>query len=549
MQQSSSHADIIISNAHVFTADNFTTRNQPPFAEAVAIRGERILAVGSESDILNLRSANTKMIDAGRHTVMPGIIDSHFHLLWGAHNLANVQLDGVRGLDNIREQVQDFKRQHPELTVIRGSSLGYDILPNNARLTRQHLDSIEATVPLILVAFDYHSAWCNTAALTQAGILEGAEVGSNARVIMAEDGFASGELREFEAMDLVFRLIPEPSQADSLRLLKDAIRLAHRYGITSVHNMNGDMAEFELYQEIEQAGDLTIRLYVPFRMYPHFSDGRLQEALDMRDSYQSAYLKAGAFKMFMDGVIESFTGFMLDPYINDPSTKGDAIFSAEHINRLAQQADAAGLQIAVHAIGDAAVRRTLDAYEYARNKNGARDSRHRVEHIELLHPDDLPRFAELDVIASMQPYHCTRPEVDYLTNYLHFIPQNRYQDSFRWYSLHQQTTLTFGSDFPVVNLNPFLGIDAAVNRQRWHGAGTSPEATSPEALTLAQTLTAYTRSGAYTEFAEGDKGRLKAGMLADVAILSANLFTLDPERIRDVEADVTISGGRVVYER
>lgn len=540
---SATRADTIITNAHVFSASE-----QQPFAEAVAISGDRILAVGTEADILNLRTASTQMIDAGGHTVMPGIIDSHFHLLWGAHDLANVQLGGMRGLDTIRERVQAFKREHPNLTMIRGSSLGYDVLEGNTRLTRQHLDSIEPDIPLVLVAFDFHNAWCNTAALKQAGILEGAIVPSNASVVMGADGLASGELREFEAMDLVFRLIPEPSRADSLRLLKEAIALAHRYGITSLHNMNGDMNEFEIYRQLEQAGNLTVRLYVPFRMYPHMPDDRLQEAIAMRDSYQSAYLKAGAFKLFMDGVVESFTAFMVDPYVNDPSTRGDAIFSAEHVNRLAQQADAAGLQIAVHAIGDAAIRRTLDAYAYARAQNGARDSRHRIEHIEFLHPDDLPRFTDLGVIASMQPYHCTRTEIDYLTNYLNFIPQNRHVDAFRWNGLRACTPLAFGSDFPVVSMNPFLGIDAAVNRQRWDGKGASPEA-----LTLEQTLTAYTRTGAYTEFAEADKGQLHAGMLADVAILTDNLFDIatsqDPSQLAKVAADVTLSGGTIVYER
>ena len=529
---------LIITNAKVFTADA-----ENPAADAVVVQGKKVAFVGTEADALAYKIPGSRVIDAGGKTLMPGIIDSHFHLYWGALNLANVALGDVRGVSNLRQKVQAFKDEHPDKTFLRGGGLAYDVLPNGERLTRQHVDKIEADIPLILVAFDFHSAWCNTAALRAAGILHGAEVGSNAEIVMAGDGTATGELREFEAMQRVTDLMPAPSKAEERTLLEGAVRLAHSYGITSVHNMNGNRDEFALYQEMDEAGELGLRVYFPYRMYPDEPLSAVKdEAVYLRDAYKHDRLKAGALKMFMDGVIESFTGFMLDPYVNQPSTRGSAIFGAEQFNEICVEADALGLQIAVHAIGDAAIRRTLDGYAAARRANGKRDSRHRIEHIEFLHPDDLPRFAELDVVASMQPYHCTRPEDDYLTPYLQCIPEARYGDCFPWQSLRNSGAhLCFGSDWPVVSMNPFVGFHAAVTREPWR-AGLPNESQA-----LADTLLAYTRGAAYVEFAEQKKGQLKAGMLADMVLLSEDVFSVDAAGLAGLKADLTVLDGEVVF--
>ncbi|MCA9838107.1 MAG: amidohydrolase [Trueperaceae bacterium] len=534
-----SEADLIITNARVFTADP----NQPR-AQAIALKGKRIVAVGKESEVLSLRGSATKMIDGRAKTLMPGIIDSHFHLYWGALNLANIQLEGIRGLDAIKHEVEAFKKAHPEKQILRGSSLGYDVLPHNERLTRQHLDQIEPDIPLILVAFDFHNAWANTAALNLAGILHGADTPSNSEVVMAEDGLASGELREFEAISLITDLMPKPSEAEELGLVKKAIGLANSYGITSLHNMNGDREEFALYQKLDQANDFPIRLYYPFRMYPDMPLSVIEnEAVYLRESYRSPKLKAGALKLFMDGVIDSFTGFMLEPYVNNPATRGEGIYGEQQFKDIAVQADKQGLQITVHAIGDAAIRRTLNGYEAAQKANGKRDSRHRIEHIEFLHPDDLPRFKELGVIASMQPYHCSRPEKNYLLPYLDCLPKDRYQDSFPWEILRQSGAhLAFGSDWPVVSMNPFYGFAWAVNREPWL-TGLPGQAQS-----LENTLLGYTRDAAYTEFAENEKGQLKEGMLADMVLLSEDVFELSSAELEHLSAVLTICDGEIVYE-
>lgn len=256
-------ADLIITNARAWTLDKSNPR-----ADTVAVKGERILYVGSEREAAPLRGPATEIIDGEGRTLLPGLIDSHFHLLWGSLRLDDLQLGGVRGLEALGEAIRGYAAAHPESPWLRAQGLAYDVLPGE-RLTRQHLDALEPHRPMVLTCFDFHTAWCNTAALRAAGILHGAEVPSNAEVVLGDDGLATGELREFEAMELVYRLLPEPSPAEVRDLLRRGMRLANAYGITSVHNMNGDLDEFAHYRALDEAGELSLRLYVPFRMYPH----------------------------------------------------------------------------------------------------------------------------------------------------------------------------------------------------------------------------------------------------------------------------------------
>ena len=529
-------ADLIVTNARALTQNP-----AGPTAEAVAVTGNRIQLVGSEADALALRGPDTVMVDAAGKTLLPGIIDSHFHLLWGSLRLEDLQLEGVQSLDKLRATILSYRDEHPNRSLLRGQGLSYDVLPDR-RLHRTDLDAIVADVPLVLTCFDVHTVWCNTLALEAVGILHGASL-TGGEVVMDPDGFATGELREFPAMDLVYALFPEPSADEQLRLLKRGVAQASSYGITSVHNMNGDPDEFALYCLLEEANELPLRLYVPYRITPEMPISVVEDAVALRDSYRSDKLRAGAFKLFMDGVVESYTAFLTEPYVGTQDY-GEALFSAEHFTELAVRADRAGLQVAVHAVGDAAVRRALDGFETAQRTNGKRDSRHRIEHIELLHPDDLERFAALGVVASMQPYHCTRPELGYLPSWMRYVPEGRFNDSFAWRTLRDAGAhLTFGSDWPVVSMNPFLGFDAAVNRQPW-GPGLPRQAQS-----LEETLAAYTKDGAYTEFAEHDKGQLRAGMLADMVLLSEDVTTLALEELVKLEATLTISDGKIVFER
>lgn len=530
-------ADIIITNAKLFTADTAT-----PHAEAVAIRGQRIAFVGSVADAKQWQGPTTRTIDGQGCTLLPGFIDSHFHLLYGSLKLGDIQLDDVDSLNTLAGAIRDFAQQHPDHPWLVGQGLRYTIPAPTEPLTRHHLDAIIANRPLVLMAYDVHTAWANTEALRRAGILyEGQAVGPNSEIIRDAGGQATGELVEPGAYNLILNLIPPPTAVKREALLKQGLAQAASLGLTGVHNMDGDAGQLAFYKSIEAAGDLTLRVYLPFDVVPDTPPEALAEAVDMRQSCQGDRLRSGCVKFFMDGVIETCTGLLVDDYAGLPGNKGDALFSAEHFTRMAIEADKLGLQIFVHAVGDGAVRRVLDGFEAAANTNGPRDSRHRVEHIELIHPDDLPRFAQLGVMASMQPAHAMLTGND-PDPWLQRIPHSRWSCSFAWQSLRRAgATLAFGSDWPVADLNPMLGVHYALNRRLW--APGLPD----QRQTLADTLMAYTRDAAYAEFQEHQKGQLRPGYLADMVLLSHDIFSVPPQDVLQVKPVLTMCDGRIVY--
>lgn len=530
-------ADLLITHAHVITADSAN-----PQAESVAIVGPHIAFVGRNSDASHWRGPHTRVINAEGKTLMPGFIDSHFHLLGGSLDLGDIQLAGLDDLMAVTAATQSFAQRHPQQEWLAGYGLKYNLIPGQP-LTRQHLDAVIADRPLILFAYDYHTAWVNTKALRRAALLHGGEILSpNSEIVMSADGTATGELRESGAVRHLTRLIPEPDAARKRALLQKGLALAAQCGITSVHNMDGDAEQIALYAALEDANELTLRVYVPYSVQPATPPQALAEAVAWREQYNSEMVRAGAAKFFMDGVIESYTGLLLDDYAGRPGYAGDANFTAEHFNHMAMEADRLGLQIFVHAIGDAAVRRTLDGYEAAQKINGRRDARHRVEHIELIHPDDLPRFAQLGVIASMQPVHAPRL-ADGFDVWPERVGRERWARSFAWQFLREAgARLVFGSDWPVVTQNPILGLSAALNREAW------AEGLPHHRQTLADTLMAYTRDAAYAEFQENVKGQLRVGHYADMVLLSADIFAVPPETIDQLQPVLTVCGGRVVYE-
>jgi predicted amidohydrolase YtcJ len=537
-------ADILITQAKVITSDP-----AKPRAEAVGVQGNRIVFVGSAAEATEWRGPQTRTIDSQGLTLMPGFIDSHFHLLYGSLKLKNAQLFEAKDLMELAEILRTFtaqreqnsSSQEPDWVV--GSGLRYSVGPPGQTLTRLQLDAIVADRPLYLVAYDGHTAWANTLALQMAEILQGGETGLNSEIVMAPDGTATGELREPGAMDYVRNLLPQPSEAEKRELLRRGLAETAALGITSVHNMDGDAEQMALYASMLEAGELSLRVYLPYSITPETPlDALAGEAVPLWANYQSLMLRGGCVKFFMDGVIESYTGLLVDDYVGQPGLKGEANYTVEHFNQLATEADRLGFQIFVHAVGDGAVRRTLNAYQTIQQVNGRRDSRHRVEHIELIHPDDIHRFAELGVIASMQPLHspleANDPDV-----WPSRVGEERWGCSFAWRTLRQAGAhLAFGSDWPVVAQNPYLGLYAALNRQPWRPG--LPD----QRQTLEETIAGYTRDAAYAEFQEHEKGQLVAGMLADMVLLSADLETLPPEEIAQVRPLLTMVDGRVVYE-
>lgn len=530
-------ADIIISHARVFTANPAN-----PHAEAVALRGRQIVFVGSNADAQSWRGSATRLIDGQNCTLMPGFIDSHFHLLHGSLKLGDIQLDQAGSLAELAEAIQAFAAARPNEPWLVGQGARYAALPNET-LTRHQLDAIIANRPLVLLSYDVHTAWANTEALRRANLLTGGEpAGPNSQIGRDAQGQATGELIEPGAYNLVLNLIPPLTAARQKALLKQGLALAASLGITSVHNMDGDSEQLALYQSLEKSGELTLRVYVPFDVKPHTPPEALEEAVDMRQSCRGNMVRSGSVKFFMDGVIETYTGLLLSDYANRPGDKGGALFSAQHFSHMAGEADRLGLQIFVHAVGDGAVRRALDGFEAAQRRNGRRDSRHRIEHIELIHPADLPRFAQLGVVASVQPAHAPLSPQD-TDPWPSRVGQARWADSFAWQSLRQAgARLAFGSDWPVATLNPMAGLYYALNRQPW-----LPHLPHHR-QTLADALPGYTREAAYAEFQEHQKGQLRPGLLADAVLLSRDIFATPPEEIDQVQPVLTICNGQIVYE-
>lgn len=549
-------ADIVILNGRLITFDNARPR-----AQALAIRGGMIAAVGDTADMRALAGPHTRVIDAAGATVLPGFIDSHVHLFGGSVELGYLDLYGVEGEEHLTRVVRDWAGQCTGDRVVFAVQADYAIMGPGRKTTRHDLDRVLPDRPFAMFAPDHHTIWANSAALEQAGILQGGAVEKGAQIVMGEDGKATGELQEPSAYAPVLKLTrhggrdmiglitganPDPAANAAERLLdKQAIArgMTHcaSHGITGLHNMDGNIYQLELLSEMEQEGTLLCRTEVPFHYKSFDPLERFAEAEEMRRRFRGDMVWCNRVKMFMDGVVESRTALMLEPY---PGTDhvGDAVFEAAHFTQACIRADAMGLQIATHAIGDLAIRQTLDGYEAAREVNGARDSRHRVEHIEVLHPDDLPRFRELGVVASIQPGHAPfgayfPPGGVNAVLHKHQIPL-----AFAWQDIRKSgARVVFSTDWPVIPVDVMTTVKSAI-------APASLPGWRDQRQGLLDTLESYTAGNAWVEFNEDRKGRLMPGLMADIAVMSHDLETLAPEQIDTARAAVTLCGGRVTWE-
>jgi len=526
-----SFADVIVTNAKVFTADEHN-----PTAEALAVHGNRIVYVGDMTGVEKMQSANSRFLDGQGKTLMPGFIDSHFHLLWGAVEMANAQLYEIHTREELKDKLLQFSEENNPAWVL-GNGIKYGIVS-----ARQELDAIIADRPIYIEAYDSHTGWANTRALDLAGILKpGKAIGSNGIVVRDRSGMATGELREWDAIGTVMDVVPKPNEAQKRKLLKRAMAQIVATGVTSVHNMNGDPEEMLTYAALEDSGDMILRVYVPYTVKPETTKELLDEAVKMAQM-GGEYARGGAVKFFMDGVWESYTALNLEPYADNPEATGTGIWSADGFADIAKECDRLGLQIFVHACGDGAVRRILDGFEKVQKQNGYRDSRHRVEHIEVIHPDDMPRFKKLGVIASMQLLHAplTTNEGDV---WLVRTGEERWPTSFAWRNIKDAgARMVFGSDWSVAHYNPMLGIHAGLTRQPYRPG--LPD----QKLRLEEYLIGYTREAAYAEFMENEKGQLKEGFLADMVLLSEDIFNIAPEEIKKVKPLWTMVNGKIVYE-
>lgn len=550
--------DLLILNGSVLTQDA-----KRPRAEAIAISGHKIVALGRSRDLVKLKGRKTKTIDAGGSTVLPGFIESHMHLFSGSAELSMFNADGIQGFSALADHLSAYASAHPGDGLLIGNQLSYVVLGASEVLTRQHLDRILPQRPVLLYAPDHHTAWANTVALQMAGILEGKKLTPGHEIVMGNDRFATGELREPEAIGPVADMAvdasrarlglatggePEPypdtsTFAADLDLLRHGIAHLARHGITSFHNMDGNFYTLELLAALESRGELTARARVPFHFKPFMAVAALQRAKAMAAAYKGPLLSSGTVKMFMDGVLDSGTAVMLDDYPDRAAWRGEPLFTQRQFNEVAAEADRLGLQVAVHAIGDGAVGMVLNGYAAARIANGQRDSRHRIEHIEVIARGDIKRLAQLGVIASMQPPHAPGVPGMPLQPTLEKIGRAKWRQAFAWNSIRQAgVPLALGTDWPVSDINPMRAIHAAVTRKPWE------KGLPDQQLPLAAALEGYTKAGAYAEFAEASKGAVKVGYLADLVVMDCDLEKIPKDELKNAKPLFTITAGKVVFE-
>ena len=548
-------ADLVILNGKVLTMDS-----AHPRAEAVALAGGVVLAVGSTADIRDLAAPGAQVIDAEGGTVLPGFIDSHVHLFQGSAALEFMSMEGVETASDAAQTIRAYADANPDEPMILGTSTAYGLM-DGRNPTRHDLDAILPDRPLALLAPDIHTLWANTMALRQAGLLHGGPVPEGSVIVMEAGGNATGELQETGAFGPVLKLSrtggrdmlgyvtgaePEPpateaERAADRRLLAKGLAHAASHGITTMHNMDGNFYQLELLSDLDASGDLKCRMQVPFHLKNYDPLDRLEEAAEMHRRYTGNRVWSGRVKMFMDGVLDTHTAMMTRPY---PGTDmvGEPVFEPDHFNEACVRTDAMGLQLSVHSIGDLATRCTLDGFEAARRANGVRDSRHRIEHIEVIHPDDLPRIHALGAVASLQPRHSP------LGDYFPLVPEgtllhdDQYPYAYAWQRIRDTgAPVIFSTDWPVVPVDVMRNIQCAIAPAQ-PGA---PWDVRPQSLM--DTLASYTSGNAWVEFNEGSKGQLIPGKMGDVVVMDRDLEACAPDAIHKARAMVTICAGQVTY--
>lgn len=538
-------ADLVVLNGKVYPA------NGGAFQQALAVRGNRIVAVGTSEEIGKLRSSTTEVIDARGAAVVPGFNDVHTHILNGGLEMENVNLQGAQTVEEMQTRIRAFAAAHPNLGWIRGRGWGYGPFPGGVP-TREQLDAAVPDRPVVMRCFDGHSLWVNSKALAAAGITKDTPDPPNGSIVRDANGQPAGLLKESPAMALVNRVLPRPTRDDQRRALKAAIVEALKVGVTSVTDAAGSPEDLEVFDEARRAGDLSARVYYSLLVTPEFTD----RDADRFDAVWKAHpdtplLKTGIIKMFMDGVIETNTAVMLAPYAN-VATTGLPNYTREEFDRIVSTLDRRGWQIMVHGLGDGAVRMVLDGFERAaaENRPPARGRRHRVEHIETIDLADVPRFGRLGVIASMHPGGGFTPanppastgtQAFMLGAWGRNIGPERAARGGMWKGIMAAGgRVVFGSDWPVASLDAMSRITSIVHRPPRPGG-------TDQRLSMTEAVDAYTSGPALASFDEKEKGTLAAGMLADIVVLATDVFSRPPGSRADIAVDTTIFDGKVVY--
>jgi predicted amidohydrolase YtcJ len=530
-------ADLVIVNAHVWTVDPAR-----PEAQAVAVRGERIVLVGTDAEVRPLAGPRTRVIDARGRLLLPGFQDDHAHFFDGGEQVGQLDLKDVATPEEFGRRIAEYARTRPAGEWITGGNWDHDKLPGGQLPTAELIDRYVADRPVFVNRFDGHMAVANGAALRAAGITAATADPEGGLVVRKAGSREPAGVLKDGAMALVYRVMPAPTHAHLVESANKAFAEARRLGLTTVHAMldNGE-PQLRALEDVRAAGGMTARIYA---RWPIAQWKWLAERVRTR-GVGDDLLTLRSLKGYADGSIGSSTALMFQPYADDAANLG---LPSDHWRDLpgwAMQADAAGLQLSIHAIGDRAIYEVLELFERLERSNGMRDRRPRIEHDQHTHARDFARHAPLGVIASVQPYHA----IDDGRFVEKRLGRRRCMSSYAFRSfLDAGARMAFGSDWPVAPLDPILGIDAAVNRQTLDGG--NPQGWFPEQrLSVAEAIRAYTIENAFAAYMDDRTGSIAPGKYADLVLLDQDLLRIAPERIKQTRVDLTVLGGRVVYER
>ena len=527
------------------------TGKDAQFVDAIAITGNTITHIGSTADIKKLAQKSTQLIDLNGQLATAGINDAHTHFLSGSMGHTGVDLYQAKTLEEALSAIERFIKDHPNKKWITGMGWQYNLfeggMPNKETLIA--LDKISAGRPVVLDAYDGHSIWVNSKAMELAGVSTTTQFDGFGSIIKDPEGKPTGAFTE-AAGSLVEKIVPPPTTVEKLEALRIGMKYAARLGITSIQNASGSVAEFQLYETLLKQGELTLRSSTAFSAGKNTKEEDIQQFIQVKNRTKGhTLLKAVSIKFMLDGVIESHTSPMLEPYSDalpdGTHANSDFALPLEKYQQLLNRFDKEGFQVYTHAIGDRTVREALNAYEKAQQTNGSKSRRHRIEHIEQCNPQDVPRFAQLGVMASMQPIHADPGNIEVWAK---AVGEKRIPHSFMWQSmLKNKVHLVFSSDWPACTTpDPIRGLHIAVNRQTPEGhppGGWVPE----QRITIQDALKAYTQGGAYSSFEEKIKGKLQPGYLADIIVFNQDLFSIPAMDIAKTKVVLTVFDGKIIF--
>jgi predicted amidohydrolase YtcJ len=526
--------DMVLLNGRIFTGEK-----NKPWVEACAVRDGKIFALGHTDAITQCRDRDTKVVDLDGRLVLPGFNDAHVHFAQGGFYLLGINLRDAKDESEFVERIRNYAGKLKKGEWILGGNWDHEAWPSKKHPTKELIDDVSRENPVFVQRLDGHIALANSLALRLANITkdtpdpQGGEIDRERKT-----GESTGILKD-TAQELVEKVIPPPSKDQLKKAITTAMNHANRFGVTSIQD-NSSQDDFEVYQELLREGELTVRVNVwrPIDFYEDF------EKIGILPNFGHDMLRLGTMKVFVDGSMGAGTALFYEPYSDDPSTSGIPIYPEEELYSLIKAVDKTGLQIAAHAIGDKANAWILNAFERAFEENGKRNARHRIEHAQVVLPEDIKRFGNLGIIASIQPSHC----IDDMRWAEKRIGE-RVKHSYLFNSFVKAgVKIAFGTDWTVEPIDPMLGIYAAVTREFPEGGpegGWFPD----EKITLEKAIEYYTLGSAYAEFQENEKGSIEEGKWADLVVLDKNLFEIPPREILSTNVDMTILGGKIVYER